>query len=861
MKGHTLLSILLISLLAVSVTAQTPDLFSVSGDAAFTVYQGTLHSTTLLITNTGTTTSTYALSVAPSGAANWVTMNPLTFTLTPGQSKTVTEYLNIPLNADTRRHALTTFVTSTTGTQAAFTQRMTVETPHNIYLTAQDHEPIEPCGTASYPITITNTGAFPETYALTTSKNLANIATLTDDEFTLSPNTATTVTLSITPATCDTTGTLSFTVTGTADTTGATETLNLALTITNPFLPDVRFEDLRLTTEKTAVNVTLANTGTETAQYTLAIKDTDNARITPTSITIPADSETTLVLAGQGDLDQTTYPGTLAVTTRGLTYEFPFILIVKDPTWLETHVWLVVLLFIALAAIILCGIYLLQKWMAYTQTPEYQEKKAERARIAAELNKQREAERAEREKQKAKERAAKEKEREKARKAQEAERKKQEEERAKAQKAKEQARLEAKLAKEHAKAKKAAERELKATNVLVAKESLKGETVVRHGKGFWWILLTLLLLAVGVVAYGFRTYLGANLPAVIAGLIVLAVIILLIILFALFRGTKTVKQSWTALKPRKEHAFETGWKAGLGQLWLRVKNVIPDVTLTIRASRNCPAPLIPEGIIYQYLTITAEGLPADSIDNQRFIFRVKRHWLEQHQIAEGNIKLVRETPDGWKGISTEKVRSDKKWVYYKAQTVGLGAYAIIGKSRTETKPATGIAPAWWFLLLGLLLLAAIFGGAWYLAQSGSRGTATIGVPPAATGIPPQVWNEDTALTLNLGTYFADPDGDSLSYAYTPVTHIVVTITDNTATLTPEKDWHGTSSIIFTATDGKGGKVSSNNVALTVTDVPEPTFWSNLRAGLEHYAGYILAGIIILVVLIALLEYRKTLAKA
>lgn len=862
MKGtYTLLSIILISLLALSASAQVPEDFSLSGDTAFTVYQGTLHSTSLLVTNTGAVASSYSLSVGPSDAANWVSMNPLTFTLQPGQSKTITEYLNIPLNTAPGSYSLTTFVTTSVGSQASLKQRMSVEIPHNIYLTAEDHKSILPCGTATYPITISNIGPFPDTYTLSISSNVADIASFNDDEFVLAPNTFTTAWLSITPPVCDVSGPLAFEVTGTAATTNAQEVLPLELTVTNPFIPSVTFDDLRMTSEKTSVNVTVANTGTETTTYTLTVTDTDVAKVTPTKVTIPADSETTVVLSAQGDIDQAKYPGTLSIGVNNLAYDFPFLLNIKDYTWLETHVWIAVLILIALIIVVLGAVILVLKWISYTKTPEYQAKKAENARIAAELKKQRDAENAEKAKAKAKAKAEKEKAREKARKEKETERKKQEAEREKAKKAKAQAALDAKIAKEHAKAKKEAERELKATNVLVSKETLKGDTVVRHGKGFWWVLLILLLVAAGVVAYGFRTYLLANQAASIAGLVILLVAIFIIILFMLLRGTKTVKQSWTALKPRKEHQIETGWKAGLGQLWLRVKDVVPNVTVTLRASRTCPAPIAPEGVVYQYINVAADGLPADVIDNQRFVFRVKRSWLDRNEVAEGNIKLVRDTPDGWKGVGTEKVRSDKKWVYYKAEAVGLTVFAIVGKSRTEKKPVSGIAPGWWFVLLGIIIIAAIFGGAWYLAHSGNRGSTIVGVAPVATGIPPQVWDEDTRLTLDLGAYFNDPDGDALAYTYTPVDHIIVTLSGNTATLTPEKDWHGTGTITFTATDGKGGKVSSNKVALTVNDVPEPTFWTNLLSGLEHYSLYIIAGIIILVVLIAMLEYRRAHAKA
>ena len=127
------------------------------------------------------------------------------------------------------------------------------------------------------------------------------------------------------------------------------------------------------------------------------------------------------------------------------------------------------------------------------------------------------------------------------------------------------------------------------------------------------------------------------------------------------------------------------------------------------------------------------------------------------------------------------------------------------------------------------------------------------------GIPNQAWDEDTRLTIDLSAYFKDPDSDPLTYTYTPVENIIVTISGNIATLTPEKDWNGVRTIIFTADDGKGGKVSSNKVTLTVADVAEPTFWSNILSGVERYAAFIVIGVILLVLLIVLLEKRMAVA--
>ena len=116
--------------------------------------------------------------------------------------------------------------------------------------------------------------------------------------------------------------------------------------------------------------------------------------------------------------------------------------------------------------------------------------------------------------------------------------------------------------------------------------------------------------------------------------------------------------------------------------------------------------------------------------------------------------------------------------------------------------------------------------------------------------------EDTRLKIDLSEYFVDPDGDRLSYVYTPVDNIVITISGDTATLTPEKDWFGEGVTTFTANDGRGGSISSNEVSLFVRDIEEPTFWQNVLSGIQIYAGYIVAGLVILVILIVLLRRKE-----
>ncbi|HSU72613.1 MAG TPA: PGF-pre-PGF domain-containing protein [Candidatus Binatia bacterium] len=834
---------LVLVILATAVSAQFVEDFSVAAEPSFSTFQGASADSYFQVTNTGSVASGYSVAVVDSDAARWVQMGPLSFTLQPGQSQIVLLHLAVPQDTEPDTYELETVFTTTLGMTASVVQDITVDVPQNVLLQAIPAKTISPCGTASYPLTVINTGTFAEEYDLTVSKNVAPIATFTKDHFTLGAGKNESTTLTLTPKDCAKAGDTAFTVTGVAKSTESKTTLDLTLSVENTFIPKLEAANKRVNTDANTLNATITNTGVKKTTYTLGVTGADFVSVSPNSITVEPGQTGTIEISSKpkSDVAQQPYPLILTASVDDIKYSVPFTLTVKNPTWVELHLWFLFKMVIFAIILIIIAVVAIGRWVAYTETPAYQEKKAERDKLRAEQQAAREKEAA---------KAAKEREKLRAEKLEQKELDR---------KQRAQEKLEARLAKERNKGAKEAAAELKATHVLISREKLQGEAIARRSNAFWWIALIILILAAGVLLYGFRTYLLANRDAVITGGIALLIVIILLIVYRVFFSAKSATQEWVALKPRRENQLETGWRAGLGQLWIRVTELIPNAKLTVMGTRRNPTFIAPEGAVYQYLTIAPEGVTADQVEKQRFMFRVARSWLERHEIAEGGIKLMRYTADGWRGIGTEKVRSDEKWVYYQASAVGFEPYAIVGKSRVKREPVTGIAPGWWFLILGIIVVAAVLGGIYYLALAGKTGTEIVGAP-TASGIPLQAWDEDTAHTIDLGTYFRDPDGDPLTYSYTPVANIVVTISGNTATLTPEKDWFGERTITFTADDGKGGKVNSNAVKLIVRDVPEPTFWANARAGFERYAGYVVAGIILLVILIVLLEYRKTFSK-
>ena len=88
--------------------------------------------------------------------------------------------------------------------------------------------------------------------------------------------------------------------------------------------------------------------------------------------------------------------------------------------------------------------------------------------------------------------------------------------------------------------------------------------------------------------------------------------------------------------------------------------------------------------------------------------------------------------------------------------------------------------------------------------------------PYYTTIPAQNMTKNTNKTITLSSYFFDVEGSTLNYTVSSApSHMNVTISGSIATLRPEPNWTGTTSITFTASDGSAS-TAGNSVSLVVS---------------------------------------------
>lgn len=108
---------------------------------------------------------------------------------------------------------------------------------------------------------------------------------------------------------------------------------------------------------------------------------------------------------------------------------------------------------------------------------------------------------------------------------------------------------------------------------------------------------------------------------------------------------------------------------------------------------------------------------------------------------------------------------------------------------------------------------------YFLGATDSAKNCINEAPTLIKQIPMLEWSEDTSFTLNLITYFKDPDGDSLNYTIQSTSDnegiTIFLLANGVIKFESVENWNGQDWVIFKAEDPKGLSVSSNNVTLIV----------------------------------------------
>ena len=134
--------------------------------------------------------------------------------------------------------------------------------------------------------------------------------------------------------------------------------------------------------------------------------------------------------------------------------------------------------------------------------------------------------------------------------------------------------------------------------------------------------------------------------------------------------------------------------------------------LTVAKLKDKPEEIIEIPIknksVYAYLDIklTADDvyIEEDGLESMKFIFEVKRSWINENNVDKVTIILVRYHDTEWQNLTTTYLGENDTYAYYEAETPGLSTFAVVGSELIESSASyVEEAPEMpWILNIGII---------------------------------------------------------------------------------------------------------------------------------------------------------------
>ena len=862
MKKITILLMLTLILLP-TVIAQED--FNAKAASLFSLEKCISEENIIQLTNTGTQTSNYQL-YGQGKTSDWVKY-PQMFSLSPGKTINVKSLLTIPCTAQQGNYPIKTIISTTTGIEKEIIQDIIIQPTINIEASVKEQtKTIKPCSQAIYEINIKNPSSFQETYNINTDNPDLN---LKETKITLEPGKERQITAEYQPKDCKDITPKKFLITINTEKTKLIADLELFLEIEDYGIAEIapKVEKIRTYYNENIVDLEITNKGKETVNYIMDLEGLDWVTITPRLLSIPSEETKTITLnlAPEETTKKGKYPLTIVAETEETGAKYEKEIIVKLTTHgvidnlFDKYLPLTVLIIIALVIFGIIAVYSIQ----YMSTEEYQKQQLKRMKEKEKLKKQKEREK--NRKRKEKEILKKERIKEKQRLKQEKEIAKQKirenREKAKEKKIREKEkaaetrlRLSAKKAKQTEKEierKQKAEKKinqkyekaLRKKYLMISKEDII--TGQKPKNLFSKIIFAIIIIALLVIIAVFIQPIINNIKYVILGVGVLLVLYIL----GKIRKKKTLTKKWKGLSLAKEtKTINTNWRKGVQQIKIKLSEPIKKLKIKITRGRKRKNPkyICIDEHIYQYFR-TETNTEDENFDNTEILFKVSKKWIERKKIDSEEIMLCYLENEEWNELETEQIDSDKDYLYYSAESEKTGQFAIIGTEEAEEIEETKSKTKGIIALIGVILIAAII---FILLKP------AIQLPTA--GIPTQTWLQGEQQSLDLNTYFQDPDEDILEFGIKEeINNIDIWFKDGIAYLTPDADFTGEKTIIFTAEDNKGGYAESNPVKLIIKNKETNWFVKTIKISL----GIIILIAILLLIIKLILLIRESISES
>lgn len=761
--------------------------FTAFGETSFNLETCDATTSNLTLFNQNGTNS-YTIFVDGKGS-EFITFSTTEFTLNENQQALIYTYYNVPCDIKPGTYPLDIIFTDGE-LELYLTQELTITVPDSINLSATEtSQVITPCQETTYTLNLHNPTNSNEIYHLSSTGHTDS--KLSENRIVLEPNEKHELTFTFSPLDCTAFGTYQFTINTQAEKSGQQKTLELEAIVKPSDIPELAkgVKTIRTDYVDSTAELTIENKGDRTTTYTLLIEGIDWAQLTPETVTLKAGEIKTiqLQLSPEEDTPQGKHKLTFnaIVDETGIQYSKEITVNLKPPTFAERNPALVGGIALGILILLVLTILIIR----YVRTPQFKKKYAKWKETRAKKKAQREEKRKKLLAQRVEARK-----RELETRAREAQRQKEQRERA-------EKKIERKLAKE-----------LKKDYHLIAKKDL---VIGAKPKKTYKILTIVFLIILALAVFILGASLWNNKDAIIAGLAILAVIFL-----AKWLSTfRVIIGKWKYVLAGQKVTLNC-WKKGITSLIVIPENAVKNLMVSVRKVKTRTAPA---QTVYQTIKIRANA-------NSKFIatFSVPKRFFKHNKLDD--LRLAKYTGKGWTTVSLSKAGEKKNMHFFSAE-LEEGTYSLYSRTKPKDNSLRNT-------IIMAVAIAAIIALAIYLRPAQDA--------PVTVGIPPQTWEANRIHTLNLSSYFKDPDQDVLQYTASGNNHITIDFVGDAAQFTPEQGWSGEERVKFTADDGKGGIVSSNNVILRVVKPLIP----------QRYQGIFGMALAVLVVIFLLLIVRS-----
>jgi len=137
---------------------------------------------------------------------------------------------------------------------------------------------------------------------------------------------------------------------------------------------------------------------------------------------------------------------------------------------------------------------------------------------------------------------------------------------------------------------------------------------------------------------------------------------------------------------------------------------ISDAEISIKESIERPAWVSePPGIVYPCFAIITTNIESSDISSVALQFQLSRLWVEQNEIDEGTIKILRFGSE-WNPLPTTLIGGDENFLYFEAVASGFSVFVTTGEKRAPPLPPPVPAPVAPIVFYALISLGVTLGG-------------------------------------------------------------------------------------------------------------------------------------------------------